>query len=131
MNWVIKGTLARSERPGYPSRYVEKNIVLLSIQYWKSHGIRSVICLMTSDEFLYYPYPDGDLLDLYHANDLIACIIPIENHKEHPLDESEMHAVWKAYQAVEKPVIIHCSAGKDRTGAAVQLILEKRSANLS
>ncbi len=125
MNWVIKGTLARSERPGYPSRYVEKDIVLLSIEYWKSLGIRSVICLMTGDELLYYPDTEGDLIDLYHANGLIACVIPVENHKEHPLNESEMLAVWKAYQAVEKPVLIHCSAGKDRTGAAVRLIMEK------
>ncbi|MBN1664089.1 MAG: tyrosine-protein phosphatase [Deltaproteobacteria bacterium] len=126
MNWVIEGTLARSARPGYPSRYVEKDVVLSSIEYWKSQGIRSVICLMTGDELLYYP-EEGDLLDLYHESDLFARVIPVENHKEHPLDASEMHALWTVYQAIEKPVLIHCSAGKDRTGAAVELIMERET----
>ncbi|MBN1380767.1 MAG: tyrosine-protein phosphatase [Deltaproteobacteria bacterium] len=126
MIWAINGKLARSERPGYPSRYVEKDVVLSKIESWKSHGIRSVICLMTSDELLYYA-DDGDLLDLYQASELAAHVIPVENHKEHPLDEDEMAAVWTAYQAIEKPVLIHCSAGKDRTGAAVELILEKEN----
>lgn len=125
MNWVIDGTLARSARPGYPSRYVERAVVISSIEYWKSHGIRSVICLMTIDELLYYSETDGDLLDLYQANELITHIIPVENHKEHPLNEDEMEVLWRIYQSVEKPVLIHCSAGKDRTGAAVDLIMER------
>jgi protein tyrosine/serine phosphatase len=127
MKWVIEGRLARSARPGYPSRYVEKDVVLSSIEYWKSHGIRSIICLMTSDELLYYPETEGDLLDLYHESDLIARVIPVENHKEYPLNEGEMDTVWMVYRTIEKPVLIHCSAGKDRTGAAVELIMERET----
>jgi protein tyrosine/serine phosphatase len=129
MNWVIEGRLARSARPGYPSRSVEKEIVLSSIDCWKSHGIRSVICMLTSDELLYYPETDGDLLDLYRAGELVTRVIPVENHKEHPLNESEMDKVWAVYQTIEKPVLIHCSAGLDRTGAAVEAIMERETQN--
>lgn len=128
MNWVINGRLARSERPGYPSRYVEKGVVLSAIELWKSHGIRSVICLLTFDEFLYYA-DDSDLLDLYGAAQLTAHVIAVENHKDHPLNADEMEAVWSAYRRLAKPVLIHCSAGKDRTGAAVDLIAKRESRN--
>jgi hypothetical protein len=100
MNWVINGKLARSARPGYPSRYVEKGVVLSAIEYWKSHGIRSVICLLTFDELLYYPEMEGDLLDLYQEGELITHVIPVENHKEHPLDADEMDAVWMAVDLI-------------------------------
>jgi protein tyrosine/serine phosphatase len=125
MRWVISGALARSTRPGYPSRNVEKETVLSAIDHWKSEGIRSVICLLSMDELLDYQANDADLLDLYEENDLISRIIPVENHKEYPLNDEEMDAVWMLYQKIEKPVLIHCSAGMDRTGAAVNLIMER------
>ncbi len=124
MRWVISGVLARSARPGYPSRNVEKETVLSEIDYWKSEGIRSVICLLSMDELLDYSANNADLLDLYEENDLISRIIPVENHKEYPLTDEEMDGSLDVISEIEKPVLIHCSAGMDRTGAAVNLIME-------
>ena len=38
--------------------------------------------------------------------------------------DDALQKVWMAYQELPKPVLIHCSAGRDRTGKAVDYLLK-------
>ena len=46
----------------------------------------------------------------------------VEDYKNPPLNDSEINTILKAYADLEKPILIHCSAGRDRTGKAVASI---------
>ena len=65
------------------------------------------------------------LVSYYRASGFQAKDIPVRNYKHPALSDRELKKVWEAYQRLEKPVLIHCSAGLDRTGKAVSYIKRK------
>ena len=123
--WVVEGELARSQRPGYPKDKPSSSVMKDWRETVLSLGIRSVICIMDQNQVDKYNGIDniGDgLFSFYKENGLTVHHMNVEDYKKPPLNESEVELVLKAYSELEKPVLIHCSAGKDRTGKAVASI---------
>ena len=127
MKWEIDGVLARGHRPGYPKNRPS----LQRIQQWTDiildMGIKSIICLLDHDQMNYYDsvgFTLGGLLDYYRSLGLRAVHIPADDYKSPPLSQHQLLKVIEAFVLLEKPVLVHCSAGQDRAGAAVWHIKE-------
>ena len=126
--WVIEGVLAQSQRPGYP---VDRPAVG-TVHEWAyavlGMGIRSILCILDYQQLAHYDHlhlDGGGLLGYYRSLELAVEHVYAEDHKIPPLSLEELQAAWQAFQSLEKPLLIHCSAGRDRTGAAIIYILSQ------
>jgi len=124
MKAILPARLYRSSRPGY-SGGGKAPVSMGEVQRWmesaQSLGVVSIICLL-ADEHLCL-YPDGDLLGLYRTAGFEVRHIPVTDHTRPPLTPEQLDAVLQAWRELPQPVLIHCSAGIDRTGAAVKHVL--------
>jgi len=124
MRPVIPDQLYRAARPGY-SGGGKKPVGMGEVQRWiesaQSLGVVSIICLLAEEHL--HLYPDADLLGIYRAAGFEVHHIPVTDHRRPPLTPQQLAAVLRAWQELARPVLIHCSAGIDRTGAAVEHIL--------
>ncbi len=121
---VIPGVLLRSSRPGY--RFASRSLVAPeTVQEWvlsvQACGVRSIICLLGEEHLkLYRPL---DLLQVYRQAGFEVAHIPVTDHLSPPLSDENMATVEAHFHRLAKPVLIHCSAGQDRTGAAIGHLL--------
>ena len=124
MKAILPDRLYRSARPGY-SGGGKLPVGMGEVQRWidaaQSLGVVSIVCLL-ADEHLCL-YPDGDLIGIYRAAGFEVRHIPVTDHTRPPLTLDQLDAVLQAWRELPQPVLIHCSAGIDRTGAAVKQIL--------
>lgn len=128
--WVITGQLARSTRPGYEGERgtpVLRQVVDAWLADLRRDGIRSIICLLGDDQLQYYDDLPGGLVSYYVASGFDVRHVPAADHQRPPLCRTQLDAVWRAYCELAKPILIHCSAGVDRTGSAVEWILRQHS----
>lgn len=125
-SWVIKGQLAVSSRPGYTPG--EENLVPLDlVETWIADalkaGIRSIICLLGDDQLPLYSeaLPEG-LINRYRSEGFDVVHISVRDGLTQPFTEAQLAEAWASFQLLPKPVLVHCSAGHDRTGRIVRHI---------
>ena len=139
--WPIPGELACSQRPlrDHPE-FASSNplpvhsfpLIANWIERICSLGIRSVICLLTPKQlYRYNGFHQDGLLGAYRQAGLCVLQIPVFD-EVHPEDTSGCEVLGesvfaKAYQGfleLPKPVLLHCSAGIDRSSpVAAQIVL--------
>jgi protein tyrosine phosphatase (PTP) superfamily phosphohydrolase (DUF442 family) len=129
IKWVQPGILARGTRPGWP----EKLPSVESVEMWAdeaaSLGIKSIICLLSKSELdEMYGTQGIDLLKIYRQKCFGAKHIPAIDHALPTLNDTQITSIIAAFELARKPVLIHCSAGICRTGAAIRAVsIHKKS----
>ncbi len=130
--WVIPGVLARAARPGRAlgrEVQVPRAVVDAWLAELREMGVRGIICLLEPTAFRLYPELPEGLPAYYREQGFAVAHLSLPDPARHPggweAVEAALEDIWHAFRELPKPVLVHCSAGRDRTGRAVAYICEK------
>lgn len=123
LSWVERGLLAISARPGYrPGAEfgVRRDAVDLWVATVQAAGVASILCLLDRDQLpLYDRALPGGLLAHYEASGFAVGHLPTPDGMGRPYTEEQLEHGWRLFLDLPKPVLVHCSAGHDRTGHVI------------
>lgn len=126
--WVLPGILACSQRPlrdnpqfggRSPLPLQAKSLVISWVERIKQMGILSIICLLENRQLERYYIQGGlglherGLLGYYESRGFEVRHFPMTDYQQP--EESYMQKVLEGFDALPKPVLLHCSAAIDRT----------------
>jgi hypothetical protein len=129
MKWAIVGEIVCSARPGYTGEF-GRPVQLREMDTWmnqaKMFGVKSIICLLDAEHLvLYSGLPSSSLIEYYKAGGIFVAHIPVSDYEYPPLTDQQLNRVWEAYTLLEKPILLHCSAGQNRSRHAIEFIKKK------
>jgi hypothetical protein len=116
VQWVIKGKLACGERPGSGLPIVPTKVV----DQWLAHlihlRIKSLIVMLTEDEMAsYYPHLGQSLIDYYRGAGFEVRTVANQDCDGVVNSRVMRSRVRAAFDALPKPVLVHCNAGLERS----------------
>lgn len=121
----IPGTLFATSRPGYDygrNAPVGEDIVWEWIAQVKAAGVKSITCLLNNEHLKLYGSTAGGLIQAYRNAEFVVAHIPVPDYQSPPLALDELIILERYFYELPQPILVHCSAGVDRTGAAVRHI---------
>ena len=116
-------TLARSCRPCYNDDIPTMLLVNKWLKEVARMKIKSILCLLSQEQLDEFYGTNGiQLLEIYRKKGFIVGHVPVQDYQLPPLSSANLAMIEKALTELPKPWLIHCSAGIDRTGAAVEFV---------
>jgi protein tyrosine phosphatase (PTP) superfamily phosphohydrolase (DUF442 family) len=85
-------------------------------------GIRSVVCLLDERQVDRYSGLPGGLLEYYRQAGLDVGHVPVPDMQTPAIPSKDLEKIGRLFDQLPKPVLVHCWAGVDRTGAAVEYL---------
>jgi hypothetical protein len=128
----LEGKLARAGRPDYPKL---EDISTDAIDEWigKAHelGVKSIICILSKrgevDQLTPYEKALGKPLMEYYEREGGFFVHHVDfPDTGGPVSDELTQDTLEKYNDFEEPVLVHCSAGCDRTGGMIDAIVEAK-----
>ena len=117
---VMGATVTGGSRPGHPSREVGPETVREWVDEVVARGFRTVVCLLSDEQLGFYEgLGEGGLIGAYEARGLAVRHYPVEDYDSPPVPTPVLQQIQEDFPEMAPPVLVHCSAGVDRTGAVL------------